>query len=323
MKNLFLLFCSIFLFSCSSNDDEVNSNNGNNNGNNPTSGRYKISFDAPGLNGNLNYKVTYKLDNTEQIITYNNTKTGFIIGDANNRIDFWIELISGNTYLDLNYITFKVEDLQKGTMRTISGLSTTGGYYPNQYILSPDMLTEFNFLSNLYGYSIGNPKNNYKTHFYTTLNSNGFGSQYGGNGISDSNYYNFRQDILVQKQTRGSLRISIENNHYLPSGQKGDYTLNISPNAWLIKDNSSDPNNGLLNVLESTSTINNGLYINNTNTNKTYELILPSNMSNISLKLKGMNVKAIISIMRKNGTSETLNITSTNNQITTQNFTSL
>lgn len=316
MKHFITFFLALVLLSCSSNDDEISNDNNNNNGNNTTNGRYKISFNAIGNAGEKHFKATYKFDNGNPIVqNYDGfvTPSGFATGDATQRIDLEIEMTKGNSYL--RNIQVKVEDLQTGTVKyELLGFNT-----PNQYIISPDMLTEFSFLSNLYGYSISNPKNNYKTKYHAMISY----TAQGGLGISESDFYDYRQDILSHKVTRGSLRISIENNHYLPSGQKGDYILSISPNAWLIKDNSSNPNNGFYNVLEATSTLNNGQYINNTNTNKTYELILPSNMSNVNINLKGMNVKANISIMKKNGTLENVNIISTNNQIQTQTFSNL
>ena len=57
------IFCSLLLFSCSSNEDEVqNPDNPNNGGNNTTNGRYKISFSAIGSNGEKHFKATYKFD---------------------------------------------------------------------------------------------------------------------------------------------------------------------------------------------------------------------------------------------------------------------
>ena len=317
--SLVILFTFFSLLSCTSDDggSETDNNNDIENpdpgyGNNPSEGRYKVSFNAQGLNGNINYKVTYKFDNNQEVVECNGVKSGYLIGDANNRIDFWIEMVNGNTYLNLNQISFKIEDLQTGNIREINGTSGS-----NQYIISPDMLTEFSFLTNLYGYNVGNPKNNYKTHFYTTIQSNGFGSQYGGGGVSESNYYDYRNDVLVHKPTRGSIRIVVDN-HQPPNGST--YYLSSVQNAWLIRENPNGPNTGFYNTLEATSTMPHNYFNSSIYYDKTYELILPSNMSDITLKFWGDNASATVYLMRKNGTTDTVEVNTANNEEQTINF---
>lgn len=89
-----------------------------------------------------------------------------------------------------------------------------------------------------------------------------------------------------------------------------DYQLSI-PNAWAIRD--YVVGSSLNNVLSDTNTFNN-------NVNKTYELILPGHLSSTSINLKGVNVTATIYLMRKDGTTETVTVTSTNNQLMTTSF---
>ena len=291
------IFCSLLLFSCSSNEDEVqNPDNPNNGGNNTTNGRFKISFSAIGSNGEKHFKATYKFDDgTPQVVDYdgNVTPEGFATGDANERIDLEIEMKSGICYL--KNINFKVEDLQTGEIKYQSVALNQS----NSYILSPDLLTEKNYLNNLYGYPSQhfNPQNNYKIKYHATIN-------YSSQGWSLSDLYDYRDDILVHKPTRGSLRIVI-NNYNL-----NDYQLSI-PNAWAIRDYVIG--SSLNNVLSDTNTFNN-------NVNKTYELILPGHLSSTSINLKGINVTATIYLMRKDGTTEAVTVTSTNNQLMTTSF---
>lgn len=296
MKHLFLIF-SIFLFSCSSNNDDVQNTESPNNGITPTNptanGRYKISFTATGNSGEKHFKAIYKFDNgTPQIVNYDGlvTPSGFATGDATQRIDLLLEMKSGTCYL--KNVEVKVEDLQTGTIKYQQS--------DNQNIIfSPDMLTNSSYLSNIYGRTEPGPINYYRISFHGMIN-------YGGSsiGIGDDDYYVYKNDVLVQKPTRGSMRIVIKNSD--PS----NYNLSV-PNSWAIRDYE-------INAYPYNYTLSN---INNfdTKVSKTYEFILPD-ISNIAINLKGKNVTATIDLMRKNGSTETVNITSTNNQLMTKNF---
>lgn len=292
MKYIAIIF-SIFLFSCSSSSDDVsNTDNPNNGGNPTTTDRYKVSFQAESNTGEKHFKAIYVFNNgTPIVVNYdgNVTASGFKTSNNIQDVDFNIEMTSGSCWL--KNIQMKIEDLQTGQ---ITYQTQTPD---NLYILSPDMLTEKTFLNNLYGYPAQHfdPKNNYKYHFYKTSYSYG------------SNYplYSYKPEILVNKPTRGSLRIVIDNYNM------NDYQLSI-PNAWAIRDYVIG--SSMNEILSDTNTFNN-------NVNKTYELILPGHLSNINVNLKGVNVSATIYLMRKNGTTQTVNVTSTNNQNMITNLT--
>ena len=157
-----------------------------------------------------------------------------------------------------------------------------------------------------------NPRNNYKLKYHATIS---YGSQ--GSSTGENYYYDYRDDVLVHKLTRGSLRIVVDT---APPNLPSQYYLEAEPNAWLIKDNSNDPNNGYLNILEATSTLSQLHDFNSNNVDKTYELILPSHMSELTLKFRGDDASATIYLMRKDGTTETQTITTSNNQLQTLNF---
>jgi hypothetical protein len=281
MKNLAIIFL-IFLFSCSSSSDDDP-----NNGENPTTtDRYKISFQAESNAGNKHFKVTYVFNNaTPIVVNYdgNVPADGFkTFNNIQEDIDFKLEMTSGSCWL--KNIQMKIEDLQTGQI-----------FYQTQntdnlYIISPDMLTEKTFLNNLYGYPPQNfnPQNNYKYSFSKS------------GTIYYRNYpdYSYKPEILVNKPTRGSLRVVINNNNV------NGYQLSI-PNAWAIRDYVIG--SALNEKLSSTNIFNNTI-------DKTYELILPGHLSNINVNLRGVNVSATIYLMRKNGTTQTENVTSTNNQ---------
>ncbi len=308
MKYLFLFL--IILVSCSS--DETENPNENPENENPISdGRYKISFSAIGNTGEKNFKAIYKFDDNEpQIVEYNGfvSPQGFLIGDAEERIDFELEMTSGTSYL--SNVMMKVEDLLTNEVRYEMDILDGN----NQYILSPDVLTEKDFLNSLYGTppQSFNPRNNYKLKYHATIS---YGSQ--GASTGESVYYDYRDDVLVHKPTRGSLRIVVDT---APPNLPSQYHLETEQNAWLIKDNSSDPNNGFLNILEATSTLSQLHDFNSNNVDKTYELILPSHMNELTLKFWGDDATATVYLMRKDGTEETQTVTTSNNQLQTLNF---
>lgn len=292
MKYLAIIF-SVFLFSCSSNSDDVpNTDNPNNGENPPTTDRYKISFQAESNAGEKHFKATYVFNNGTPIVENydgNVSASGYKTSNNITDIDFNLEMTSGSCWL--KNIKMKIEDLQTGQ---ITYQTQTPD---NLFIISPDMLTEKTFLNNLYGYPVQNfnPQNNFKYHFYKTSYSYG------------SNYpkYSYKPEILVNKSTRGSLRIVIDNYNM------NSYQLSI-PNAWAIRDYVIG--SAMNEILSDTNIFNN-------NVNKTYELILPGHLSNINVNLKGVNVSATIYLMRKNGTTQTVNVTSTNNQNIVTNLT--
>ena len=305
----YLLFFFIILVSCST-DETQNSDENPDNENPIGDGRYKISFSAIGNTGEKHFKAIYKFDDNEpQIVEYDGfvSPQGFMIGDAEERIDFELEMTSGTSYL--SNVLMKVEDLLTNEVRyEMNILDGT-----NQYILSPDVLTEKDFLNNLYGTppQSFNPRNNYKLKYHATIS---YGSQ--GSSTGENYYYDYRNDVLVHKPTRGSLRIVVDT---APLNLPSDYSLETEQTAWLIQDNSNDPNNGYLNVLLSTSTL--GLNdFNSNNVDETYELILPSHMSELTLKFRGDDATATLYLMRKDGTTETQTITTSNNQLQTINF---
>lgn len=304
MKYLAIIF-SVFLFSCSSSNDDVpntdkpnndnapNSNNPSNGGNPILTGRYKISFQAESNIGEKHFKAIYVLNKeTPIVVNYdgNITPSGYITTNNIQDIHFYLEMTSGSCYL--KNIKMKIEDLQTSQIlyQTQSPLL--------DYIISPDMLTEQAFLNNLYGYPSQHfyPKNNYKFHFI-----------YGSGYYQGSNYYpeySYKPEILVNKPTRGSLRIVINDSNFK------DYELSI-PNAWSIRD--YEIGSGMNEILSEKNVFN-------SREKKTYELILPGHLPKIAINLKGINVTATIYLMRKNGSTQTVNVTSTNNQIMTTNF---
>ncbi|WP_452221327.1 hypothetical protein [Lacinutrix salivirga] len=307
----YLLFFFIILVSCST--DETQNPDENPDNENPISdGRYKISFSAIGNTGEKHFKAIYKFDDNEpQIVNYDGfvSPQGFMIGDATERIDFELEMTSGTSYL--SNVMMKVEDLLTNEIRyEMDILDGT-----NQYILSPDVLTEKDFLNNLYGTppQSFNPRNNYKLKYHATIN---YGSQ--GSSTGENYYYDYRDDVLVHKPTRGSLRIVVDT---APLNLPSDYSLETEQNAWLIQDNSNDPNNGFLNILKATSTLSPFEDFNSNNVDKTYDLILPSHMSELTLKFRGDDANATVYLMRKDGTTETQTISTSNNQLQTINFT--
>ena len=285
MKYLGILL-TILLFSCSSNNDDVPNIDNPNNGENPsTTDRYKISFQAESNAGEKHFKATYVFNNGVPIVVNydgNVSASGYITSNEITNIDFNLEMTSGSCWL--KNIKMKIEDLQTGQIIIQSESSS------DIFIISPDMLTEKSFLNNLYGYPVQSfyPQNNFKYHFYTLTNSYGFNFP----------NYSYKPEILVNKPTRGSLRIVVDNYNL------NSYQLSI-PNAWAIRDYVIG--SGLNEILSDTNIFNN-------NVNKTYELILPGHLSNINVNLKGVNVSATIYLMRKNGITQTINVTSTNNQ---------
>lgn len=290
------IFLTIIIISCSSsNENETNSNNTNSIAPSTTTDRYKISFQAEGIAGEKHFKATYIFNNgTPIVVNYdgNVAASGFATTNNIENIDFNLEMTRGSCYLKNTNV--KIEDLQTGQTVINMPHSVNGGV---GYIISPDMLTEKAFINNLYGYPPQNfdAKNNHKYYFYKHGNSHGY------------NYpqYSYRPEILVNKPTRGSLRIVVtpfNMNHF---------DLSI-PSALAIRD--YVPSSGMNEILSGTNVFSN-------NTNKTYELILAGHLSNINVNLKGMNVSAIIYLMRKNGTTQTVNVTSLNNQNIVTNLT--
>jgi hypothetical protein len=293
MRYLAIIF-SIFLFSCSSNNDDIPNSDNPNNGENPTTtDRYKISFQAESNAGEKHFKATYVFNNgTPIVVNYNGniTASGFKTINNIEDIDFTLEMTSGSCYL--KNIKMKLEDLKTGRI-VYQDLETS-----DQYIISPDMLTEQKFLNNLYGYPPQNfnPQNNYKYRFRQTSTT------------VTINYpeYSYKPEILVNKPTRGSLRVVI---HDSPDN---GYTLRI-PNAWSIRDYAI----GFC-CNEWLSEVN----IFNSSQARAYDFILPGHLSNINVNLKGYNkVSATIYLMRKNGTTQTIDVTSTNNNNIVTNLT--
>ena len=196
-------------------------------------------------------------------------------------------MLSGPCFL--KNIKVKIEDTQTGQLI----------YQENKdndfIIVPPDMLTEIVFLNNLNGTSGFHPQNNYKYRFRKYQSA-----LY----QIDVPNYSYKPEILVNKPTRGSLRVVIHTN--------GSYILSI-PKAWSIRDYAIGY---CCNEWLSDVTTFNGRY------GRNYDFILPGHLSNINVNLRGYNkVSATIYLMRKNGTTQTIDVTSTNNNDILTNLT--
>lgn len=301
-KTTLFLLSLIFLIStnCTSDETENNSEQEETNEENPRTDRYKLSFQAISGMGEKHFKAIYTLGNDEPIVvdydidnTASTALTGFItFNTLPNELNLQLEMKESGTYL-YNF-DVKIEDFQNNI--TIGDIT-----YDGWYILPTDLLTEKDFLNDLYNNPPNQfePKNNYK------FNYSKAGSSY---GYSISPKYDYRDDVLVHRQTRGSLRIVVDN-----WDLNSNYSLNV-PNGWAIRDytiagNQNDYNNILTNENSFSDNID-----------KTYELILPGHNDNITITLQGDNTDATIYLMRKDGTTETVNVSSLNNELITTNF---
>lgn len=295
MKYFTIIF-SLFLFSCSSNNDDTPNSDNPNIGDNPTTidrDRYKISFQAESNYGVKHFKATYIFNNgTPFVVNYNGNvgASGFVTTNKiDQNISLDLEMLSGPCFL--KNIKVKIEDTQTGEL-------IYQDIKDNDYIIvPPDMLTEKVFLSNLYGTPLQafRPQNNYKYQF-GKYSSNSYARGYVN--------YNYKPEILVNIPTRGSIRVVIHTN--------GGYSLSI-PNAWSIRDYKIGfcCNDWLseVNVFNSSQA-------------RAYDFILPGHLSNINVNLQGYNkVSATIYLMRKNGTTQTIDVTSTNNNNILTNLT--
>lgn len=297
-KYLILSTLFIILMNCTTDETEGNQNPEEEN---PITDRYKLSFQAISGNGEKHFKAIYKLGFDDPIVvdydileTANTAITGFItFNTLPNVIKFDLEMKENGTYL--HNFDVKIEDFQNNMV--FGNIS-----YDNWFIIPTDLLTEREFLNNLYNISNPNsfePRNNYKFKYRKA------GSSY---AYSINPKYDYRDDVLVHKQTRGSLRIIVDN-----WDLNSHYTLNI-PNAWAIKDYTIAGNaNDFNNILTSENSFSN-------NIDKTYELILPGHNDTATITLQGDNTQATIYLMRKDGTTETINIHSENNELITTEF---
>jgi len=298
LKYLILSTLFIILTNCSTDETEENQNSEEEN---PITDRYKLSFQAISGNGEKHFKAIYKLGFDEPIIvdydileTANTAITGFItFNTLPNELKLELEMKENGTYL--HNFNVKIEDFQNNI--TIGEMD-----YDGWYIIPTDLLTEREFLNDLYDISNPNtfePRNNYKFKY---------GRAGSSTSVSLGRKYDYRDDILVHKQTRGSLRIVVDN-----WDLNSDYTLNI-PNGWAIRDYTIGGNaNGYNNILTTENSFSN-------NVDKTYELILPGHNNTTTITLQGDNTQATIYLMRKDGTMETVNIHSENNELITTEF---
>lgn len=287
----YLMFClAILIFTkCSSDEPTIVK---------PVTDRYKLSFEVNSGIGEKHFKVKYYIEDKDSIVVnydiYNTSittiKDSITFDTHPNNIDFSLVMKETGTYL--HQIKFKAEDLKENvTIRNYND--------DDWYIMPTDLLTEKEFLNNLY-----NEHPNYFTSRHLKPNffePNYFYAFYSTNNSARRPGYHYENDVLKHKNTRGSLRIVIDN-HF----QNSSYNINV-PNGWVIKEL-----NGFTWLSSDTSI--------NGSSDKTVEYILPGHLDNISVILKGDNTKATIYLMRKDGTVETVDIHSNNNEIITTNF---
>lgn len=296
-KYLLSIILLIFLTNCSTEETGTETEPTDEN---PITDRYKLSFQAISGMGEKHFKAIYKLGSDEPIIvdydiptTSSVAVTGFItFNTLPNELKLELEMKENGTYL--HNFDIKIEDLQNNMI--FGDMS-----YDDWYILPTDLLTEKDYLNDLYNNppNYFEPKNNYKFKYQKA------GSSY---STAISPKYDYRDDVLVHRQTRGSLRIVVDN-----WDLNSNYTLNV-PNGWAIRDytiggNDNDYNNILTNENSFSDNID-----------KTYELILPGHNDDVTITLQGDNTDATIYLMRKDGTTETVNISSQNNELITTNF---